>query len=210
MSRRHRRDVRRIAPLRGSVKLGHARPFGGHHAIAKDRAARRRGQCPKPRATSRAVGAQRRGIDGAEHSSRIDCVMAALRLRERQNYAPAARTNLMSQVQGVRDVSDPPGRGADREARGGGGSLTSRLCHSNRKRARLRIAARERPTPGPYDAQVQSHVWVAADRAASADVSSAPESASATRTAEGGPCPERSSPPSSLSSAALPITSTGC
>ena len=91
VSGRHQRDVRRIAPSRQSVKLGYARPFGGHHAIAMDGAARRRGQCPKPRATSCAGGAQRRGIDGAEHSSRIDCVMSALRWRERQNYARRQR-----------------------------------------------------------------------------------------------------------------------
>jgi len=39
-----------------------------------------------------AGGAQRRGIDGAEHSPRIDCVMAAIRPandteRARRNYA---------------------------------------------------------------------------------------------------------------------------
>ena len=39
-------------------------------------AARRRGQCPKPRRIAIAVGAQRRGIDGAEHSAKIKRVMA--------------------------------------------------------------------------------------------------------------------------------------
>jgi len=39
-------------------------------------AARRRGQCPKPRRIAIAVGAQRRGIDGAEHSAKIERVMA--------------------------------------------------------------------------------------------------------------------------------------
>jgi hypothetical protein len=39
------------------------------------RAARRRGQCPKPR-TFAAVGAQHRGIDGAEHSAMLVLVMA--------------------------------------------------------------------------------------------------------------------------------------
>ena len=45
--------------------------------IEKDRAARRRGQCPKPRRFVIAVGAHRRGIDGAEHSAKIERVMAA-------------------------------------------------------------------------------------------------------------------------------------
>jgi hypothetical protein len=94
VSRRHRRAVRRIARFKGSVKLGHARPVDGHHAIAMDGAARRRGQCPKPRAPSGAVGAQRRGIDGAEHSSRIDGVMSALPWCGRRTWrTPAAYTN---------------------------------------------------------------------------------------------------------------------
>jgi len=42
----------------------------------------------------RAVGAQRRGIDHAEHSSRIDCVMAGLGWRERQNYARRQRAQI--------------------------------------------------------------------------------------------------------------------
>ena len=38
----------------------------GHHVRARSGAARRRGQGPKPRSCTGAVGAQRRGLDGAE------------------------------------------------------------------------------------------------------------------------------------------------
>ena len=148
--------------------------FGGHHAIAKDRAAQRRGQCPKPRARSRAGGAQRRGIDGAEHSSRVDWVMAALVWRERQNYARRQRAQ-----------SDPsrakrPGRERPSGPRcGPRGKSWRGVAHvptvSQQPQTRAaQIAARAPPTSGPYDAQVQSHVWVAADRGNSADVSLAP------------------------------------
>jgi len=52
-----------------------SQPFERHHATSQDCAARRRGQCPKPRTFASAVGAQRRGIDGAEHSARMARVM---------------------------------------------------------------------------------------------------------------------------------------
>jgi hypothetical protein len=49
-----------------------------------------------------------------------------------------------------------------------------RRCPACQQRA-TRLAARAPPMPGPDDPQVQSHVWVGADRGSSADVSLAPE-----------------------------------
>ena len=79
VSGRHQRDVRRIAPRRKRPSNSAVRDHSsGHHAIAKT-ALRGGAVNARSRAHSRAGGAQRRGIDGAEHSSRIGCVMSALR-----------------------------------------------------------------------------------------------------------------------------------
>ena len=70
---RHQRDTRRIRPPRIGVKLNHTPAIT---SLPRHRAARRRGQCPKPRTFAVAVGAQRRSIDGAEHSAILIDVMA--------------------------------------------------------------------------------------------------------------------------------------
>lgn len=75
VSSRHQRDARRIR-LAGILRQ--RQPFTsaiqvGHHANARQRAARRRGQCPKPRHDDCAVGAQRRGI-GPRRAQRDDPV----------------------------------------------------------------------------------------------------------------------------------------
>jgi hypothetical protein len=72
--------------------------------------------------------------------------MPAFRLPERHHYARrATRHNLMSQAQGVRDVSDPPGRGAGREAGGGGGALTSAGSITTTALGAAQTATRETP-----------------------------------------------------------------
>lgn len=74
MSSRHQRDAHR---LRLVEILRQRQPLKvDHHVNARQRAARRRCQCPKPRHEHCAVGAQRRDIDGDEHSARIQYVMA--------------------------------------------------------------------------------------------------------------------------------------
>lgn len=71
---RHQRDARRI---RLSEDPRQSHPFAGPSRKCQGRAARRRGQCPKPRPfLVRAGGAKRRGIDGAEHSAILFDVMA--------------------------------------------------------------------------------------------------------------------------------------
>ena len=64
-------------------QLGNGRE--DHRVDSEHRAARRRGQCPKPRMHARAVGAERRGIDGAEHSSRIGSRWPSEMLRDRND-----------------------------------------------------------------------------------------------------------------------------
>lgn len=52
------------------------RSAAGHHVKANPGAGRKRGQGPKPRSWTRAVGAERRDLDGAEPSFILACVMA--------------------------------------------------------------------------------------------------------------------------------------
>lgn len=105
----HWRDVRRIAPAASAVKLNQT-TFGGHHVAARNGAARRRGQCPKPRENHVAVGAQRRGIDGAEHSSKIDRVMAAIsRIK-----SGTVRATLRRQSQDISRCDSTPQPGRER------------------------------------------------------------------------------------------------
>ena len=117
-------------------------------------AARRRGQCPKPRRIAIAVGAQRRGIDGAEHSAKIERVMAGglsdqgkrnscrenvrdIRVRfrlecraDRVRNRPAFLAQILS---GARDVSDPlwNAPGVNLRSQVGG---RSRLAHGTIRR----------------------------------------------------------------------------
>ena len=117
-------------------------------------AARRRGQCPKPRRIAIAVGAQRRGIDGAEHSAKIKRVMAggssdqgggilatstcaivacvsgsnAARNRVRNRRALPAQI-----LSGTRDVSDPLWNAPGVNLRGRVGGR-SRLAHGTIRR----------------------------------------------------------------------------
>ena len=149
MSSRHLRDIRRLRPEEISRQR---QPFKvGHHVNARERAARRRGQCPKPRHEDCAVGASRRGIDRDEHSATIRYVMAdvppylfanmprhrrADRGRIRQRHVACSGANNAAHIRAhrhtrSRGVSDPWGRGLNQSPGRGGGSLTPRLHHHN-------------------------------------------------------------------------------
>jgi len=75
------------SPSNSTICDGRGQTPPGHHASANPGAARRRRQGPKPRTCIRAVGAQRRGLDGAEHSSILGRVMAGRETRVRRGHA---------------------------------------------------------------------------------------------------------------------------
>jgi hypothetical protein len=131
-------------------------------------AARRRGQCPKPRRIAIAVGAQRRGIDGAEHSAKIKRVMAGRFKRPRRRHsrhenardrrvrfrlecrADRVRNRpafLAQSLSGARDVSDPLWNAPRGQLAGSsGGSLTSRSRYYPPTRAAESAAVSGTPT----------------------------------------------------------------
>ena len=148
-------------------------------------AARRRGQCPKPRRIAIAVGAQRRGIDGAEHSAKIERVMAGglsdqgkrnscrenvrdIRVRFRLELPCGCVRNrraLPAQIlSGTRDVSDPLWNALGVNLRGQGGGR-SRLAHGTIRRLGRHTAPPSRASrrlcssqQGPREVRVRSRV----------------------------------------------------